>query len=87
MLFSGTVYDNIAYGKAANSIWLKMDFGSGSVMPRIVYFDGTNNCGNYYDTGSSTYSGMRGTALKEKYGSSGIGGIITKGTMYVGYPR
>ncbi|MCM1371144.1 MAG: sporulation peptidase YabG [Clostridium sp.] len=26
--------------------------------------------------------------LKEtKYGSSGIGGIITKGTMYVGYPR
>ena len=26
--------------------------------------------------------------LKEtKYGESGIGGIITKGTMYVGYPR
>ena len=24
---------------------------------------------------------------KTKYGSSGIGGIITKGTMYVGYPR
>ena len=22
-----------------------------------------------------------------KYGSNGIGGIITKGTMYVGYPR
>ena len=26
--------------------------------------------------------------LKEtKYGESGIGGVITKGTMYVGYPR
>ena len=24
---------------------------------------------------------------KTKYGSDGIGGIITKGTMYVGYPR
>ena len=24
---------------------------------------------------------------KTKYGASGIGGIITKGTMYVGYPR
>lgn len=24
---------------------------------------------------------------KTKYGSNGIGGIITKGTMYVGYPR
>lgn len=24
---------------------------------------------------------------KTKYGPSGIGGIITKGTMYVGYPR
>ena len=22
-----------------------------------------------------------------KYGKEGIGGIITKGTMYVGYPR
>ena len=22
-----------------------------------------------------------------KYGSDGIGGIITKGTMYVGFPR
>ena len=22
-----------------------------------------------------------------KYGSNGIGGIITKGTMYIGYPR
>ena len=22
-----------------------------------------------------------------KYGSDGIGGIITKGTMYTGYPR
>lgn len=22
-----------------------------------------------------------------KYGSSGIGGIITKGTMHIGYPR
>ena len=76
---------NIAYGKAANSIWLKMDFGSGSVMPRIVYFDGTNNCGNYYDTGSSTYSGMRGTALKEKYGSSGIL-VHGKDTLITAYP-
>lgn len=24
---------------------------------------------------------------KTKYGSDGIGGIITKGTMYIGYPR
>ena len=24
---------------------------------------------------------------KTKYGIDGIGGIITKGTMYVGYPR
>ena len=24
---------------------------------------------------------------KTKYGSSGIGGIITRGTMYVGFPR
>ena len=24
---------------------------------------------------------------KTKYGSDGIGGIITKGTMHVGYPR
>ena len=24
---------------------------------------------------------------KTKYGSDGMGGIITKGTMYVGYPR
>ena len=24
---------------------------------------------------------------KTKYGSDGIGGIITSGTMYVGYPR
>ena len=24
---------------------------------------------------------------KTKYGKNGIGGIITKGTMYVGYPR
>ena len=76
---------NIAYGKAANSIWLKMDFGSGSVMPRIVYFDGTNNCSSYYDTGSSTYSGMRGTALKEKYGSSGIL-VHGQDTLITAYP-
>ena len=75
---------NIAYGKAENSIWLKMDFGSSKVKPRIVYFDGTNNCGTYYDTGSSTYSGMRGTELKEIYGSSGIlvHGIDTLITAY-----
>ena len=24
---------------------------------------------------------------KTKYGSDGMGGIITKGTMYIGYPR
>ena len=24
---------------------------------------------------------------KTKYGPEGMGGIITKGTMYVGYPR
>ena len=24
---------------------------------------------------------------KTKYGPSGMGGIITKGSMYVGYPR
>lgn len=76
---------NIAYGKAENSIWLKMDFGSGSIMPRIVYFDGTNNCNSYYDTGSSTYSGMRGTALKEKYGSSGIL-VHGKDTLITAYP-
>lgn len=76
---------NIAYGKAANSIWLKMDFGSGSVMPRIVYFDGTNNCSGYYDTGSSTYTGMRGTALKEKYGSSGIL-VHGQDTLITAYP-
>lgn len=28
-----------------------------------------------------------GILEKTKYGSSGIGGIITNGTMYVGYPR
>lgn len=76
---------NIAYGKAANSIWLKMDFGSSKVMPRIVYFDGTNNCSSYYDTGSNTYSGMRGTALKEKYGSSGIL-VHGKDTLITAYP-
>lgn len=24
---------------------------------------------------------------KTKYGKDGMGGIITKGTMYIGYPR
>jgi hypothetical protein len=24
---------------------------------------------------------------KTKYGASGMGGVITKGTMYIGYPR
>ena len=24
---------------------------------------------------------------KTKYGADGMGGIITKGTMYIGYPR
>ena len=30
---------------------------------------------------------LKGILDKTKYGSSGIGGIITKGTMYIGYPR
>lgn len=30
---------------------------------------------------------LKGILEKTKYGSSGMGGIITKGTMYVGYPR
>jgi hypothetical protein len=28
-----------------------------------------------------------GILEKTKYGPSGIGGLITKGTMYIGYPR
>ena len=28
-----------------------------------------------------------GILSKTKYGSDGIGGLKTKGTMYVGYPR
>lgn len=30
---------------------------------------------------------LLGILEKTKYGSSGIGGVITKGTMYIGYPR
>lgn len=30
---------------------------------------------------------LKGILDKTKYGSAGMGGIITKGTMYVGYPR
>lgn len=30
---------------------------------------------------------LKGILDKTKYGSSGIGGIKTKGTMYIGYPR
>jgi len=30
---------------------------------------------------------LKGILDKTKYGPSGMGGIITKGTMYVGYPR
>ena len=30
---------------------------------------------------------LKGIIEKTKYGSNGIGGIITKGTMYTGYPR
>ena len=29
----------------------------------------------------------KGNGYKTKYGSDGMGGIITKGTMYIGYPR
>ena len=74
---------SIAYGKN-NSIWLKMDFGSGSNKPRVVYFDGTNNCANYYDTGSSTYSGMKGTSLPNAYGGSGI--LVFDDNLITAYP-
>lgn len=74
---------SIAYGKN-NSIWLKMDFGSGSVKPRVVYFAGTNNCANYYDTGSSTYSGMKGTSLPNAYGGSGI--LVFDDNLITAYP-
>jgi spore coat assembly protein len=30
---------------------------------------------------------LLGILDKTKYGSSGVGGVITKGTMYIGYPR
>jgi len=30
---------------------------------------------------------LKGILDKTKYGAAGIGGIITKGTMYIGYPR
>lgn len=30
---------------------------------------------------------LKGIIEKTKYGKSGIGGVITKGTMYTGYPR
>ena len=74
---------SIAYGKN-NSIWLKMDFGSSSVKPRVVYFDGTNNCANYYDTGSSAYSGMKGTSLPNAYGGSAI--LIFDDNLITAYP-
>lgn len=74
---------SIAYGKN-NSIWLKMDFGSGSIKPRVVYFAGTNNCANYYDTGSSTYSGMKGTSLPNAYGGSAI--LIFDDNLITAYP-
>ena len=74
---------SIAYGKN-NSIWLKMDFGSGSNKPRVVYFAGTNNCANYYDTGSSTYSGMKGTSLPNAYGGSGI--LVFDDNLITAYP-
>ena len=38
--------------------------------------------------------GLRNSAIdllkileKTKYGTDGVGGIITSGTMYIGYPR
>ena len=74
---------SIAYGKN-NSIWLKMDFGSGSVKPRVVYFDGTNNCANYYDTGNRTYSGMKGTSLPNALGGSGI--LVFDDNLITAYP-
>jgi hypothetical protein len=30
---------------------------------------------------------IKSIITKTKYGKEGIGGIITKGTMYTGYPR
>ena len=74
---------SIAYGKN-NSIWLKMDFGSSSIKPRVVYFDGTNNCANHYDTGNSTYSGMKGTSLPNAYGGSGI--LVFDDNLITAYP-
>lgn len=38
-------------------------------------------------TESSEDIDLKGILEKTKYGSSGIGGIKTKGTMYLGYPR
>lgn len=30
---------------------------------------------------------LKGILEKTKYGSAGIGGVKTRGTMYIGYPR
>ena len=65
---------NIAYG-AGNAIWLKLGFNSNQVRQRIVYFDGTNNCLTYYDTGGNTSStGMRATQLTDTYVTGMLGG-------------
>ena len=43
---------------------------------------------NYYVNSRNLVSDIKDSVLeKTKYGSSGIGGIKTKGTMYLGYPR
>ena len=65
---------NIAYG-AGNAIWLKLGFNSNQVRQRIVYFDGTDNCLTYYDTGGNTSStGMRATQLTDTYVTGMLGG-------------
>lgn len=65
---------NIAYG-AGNAIWLKLAFGSSQVRQRIVYFDRTNNCSTYYDTGDDqSFTGMRATKLTDTYVTGMLGG-------------
>lgn len=65
---------NIAYG-AGNAIWLKLGFNSNQVRQRIVYFDGTNNCSTYYDTGDDqSFTGMRATKLTDTYVTGMLGG-------------
>ena len=70
---------NIAYG-AGNAIWLKLGFNvGGNTNQRIVYFDRSNTCSGYYDTGSTTsYDGMQATPT---YISGGDGLLIQGDTL------